>query len=163
MIKIDPFALAQRIPSERLRLRALDRIMELFVPFSRGLGLRLESVRPTEVAVKSPDRKRRRNHVNTTHACALALLGEYPAGLIVAQNFPFDRYRFIISQLNIDYQKPGRGVLRAVAKANSAFPEAQDGELWVDLTTEIFDESNDLVAKCFTRWQVKEWQRTRQN
>ena len=162
-MRFNPIELSQKIPIPQIRKRALDLMLNVGIPFNRWLGYRIAEIGPCEVVVVSPDRKLRENHVGGAHACALALMGEYPAGLLVAQQFPIDQYRFIISELHIKYFKQGFGELTAVARAPQQWPQmrprATDSKLeaWVELTTEITNEGKEKIAECFTKWQVKPW------
>jgi acyl-coenzyme A thioesterase PaaI-like protein len=161
-MKIDPFRVADRIPVDRLRRRALDVLLNVTVPFNRWLGFRLLAATPERVEVLSPEAVLRRNHVGGAHACALALMGEYPAGILIAQRFPIESYRVIIGELRAQYHKQGRGALRAEALAPSEWPELdEDGQAWVEMQTRITNGKGELVAECFTKWQIKEWRRVR--
>lgn len=164
---LDPITLteqmAEKIPAGfrpgRVRRRLLDVLLNVQIPFNRWLGLRIKEFSPSKVTIESPPSILRRNHVGTAHACAQALIGEYAAGLVVAQKFPLEQYRMIIGKLEIDYAKAGRGTLFGTAKAPSEWPELVDEAGWVPMQTEIVDESGNVVAVCKTNWQVKSWKK----
>lgn len=147
------------LPREGIRRRTLDILLSVGVPFNRWLGFRIKEITKDRVIIESPPTVLRRNHVGTAHACAQALLGEYPAGLVVAQHFPLDTYRFIISKLDIEYFKPGRGTLTGTAHAPAVIPELENGEGWIEMQTSITNENGEQIALCKTRWQVKSWER----
>ena len=160
-------SLAAKIPeglrSDKVHRRMLDVLLNVGIPFNRWLGLRLQVFNPDKVVVESPASVLRQNHVGTAHACAQALIGEYPAGLLVAQKFPIDKYRMIISKLEIEYAKPGRGVILGTAVAPASWPELDDGEGWIDMETILTNESDVQIAVCKTKWQVKSWERIEQD
>lgn len=160
-MKFDFLPLLDKIPNKKVRNWVLDLALDLIIPFNRNLGFHIEKISIDGVIVDSPDRTRRENHVGGAHACALALLGEYPAGLLVAQRFPPHEFRPIISKLHVDYFKQGRGTLRAEALPPKEWPALVDGEGWVEMTTTIRNEKDETVATCLTKWQVKEWSRVR--
>ena len=161
-MKYDPFRLTANIPSDGLRRRALDLLLNIGIPFNRWLGYRVEAVSEDRVVVRSSDVILRRNHVGGAHACALALMGEYAAGLVIAQTFPVESYRVIIGELRVVYKKQGRGVLRGEAVAPEAWPEFDDDDqTWIEMKTLIRDSANEVVAECFTKWQVKQWSKVR--
>lgn len=145
------------VPKEGIRRRLLDVLLNFGIPFNRWLGLRIREFGTDHVVIESPPTTLRKNHVGSAHACALALIGEYAAGLLIAQHFPIDTHRFIIGRLDIEYKKQGRGTLSGVAQAPVEWPELQDGEAWISMQTEITDEKNETVAVCKTEWQVKSW------
>ncbi len=159
--KMDPIKLTARIPNESLRKRALDLVMTVSIPFNRWLGFRFERIDADQVVVLSPPRKLRENHVGGAHACSLALMGEYAAGMCVAARYGIEDFRLIIGRLEIDYHKQGRGWLRAEALAPAEWPELVDGEAWIEMTTTITDSRAQPVATCKTKWQLKEWSRVR--
>lgn len=153
--------LPQGLPREGVRRRVLDVILNIGIPFNRWLGLKIKEFGPTQVVVESPDTVLRRNHVGTAHACALALIGEYPSGLLVAQRYSFDKYRIIISKLEMEYMKAGKGTLFGAAQAPMEWPEQGEEETWVEMETKITNKKGDLVAVCKTKWQIKEWSKVK--
>lgn len=160
-MKFDFLPIINKIPNERVKHWILDQALDYIIPFNRGLGLHIEKISIDGVLIKSTNKRRRKNHVGGAHACALALMGEYPAGLLVAQKFPPHLYRPIINTLQVDYIKQGRGVLWAEALPPKEWPELKDGECWVEMTTAIRNENDETVATCFTKWQVKDWSKVR--
>lgn len=152
--------MSEKLPKP-VRLMALAKALDLAVPFNFGLGIQIEKLTADEVILTSKDLRKRRNHVGSAHACFLALLSEYPAGLVIAQNYSFQNYRIIISKLEIEYFKQGRGDLRGIAKLPNVKAEFVDGEAFLDMETEILNSQNERVSICKTRWQIKEWSKVR--
>lgn len=159
-IKVDPIELSKKLPKP-LQLKALTKALDVFVPFNFGLGIDIIKLTSEEVVLRAPDKRKRRNHVGSANAAFLALLSEYPAGLMVAQHYPFDQYRVIISELKVQYFKQGRGVLTSTAKAPVQWPEIHDGEAFLDMQTIITNDKNEQISICHTRWQIKEWNKVR--
>lgn len=152
-------ALPSALPKDLVRRKALDVLLTVGIPFNRWLGLTVKEISTERVVIESPPRTLRRNHVGTAHACAQALIGEFAAGLIVAQHFPLETYRFIIGKLEIEYFKAGRGTLYGVSEAPVPFPELVDEEGWVPMKTVISNSKGEEIAVCTTRWQVKSWRK----
>lgn len=146
------------IPNPQIKNRLLDAAFSLAIPFNRWLGMKIETLSPELVRVISPPKILRRNHVGGAHACALALLGEYPAGILISQNFSIQDYRIIISKLSVDYAKQGRGTLIGEARAPEVWPKEGDGEIWLEMKTIIKNTKGDLVATVETKWQLKKWE-----
>jgi acyl-coenzyme A thioesterase PaaI-like protein len=145
------------MPKDMVKKRLLDVLVTIGVPFNRWLGYRIQEFTPERVTVESPPTVLRRNHVGTAHACAQALLGEMPAGLLVAQKYPLEEHRMIISKLEIEYFKAGRGTLFGKCEAPAEWPELVDDEAWVEMVTKITNDNGELISECRTRWQVKTW------
>ena len=161
-MKLDPIKLTSKIPNTNLRLKALDALLTVGIPFNQGIGLKIKKLTPDHVIVESKPRRRRQNHVGTTHAVVLALMGEYSAGLLIAQQFTFEKYRVILSELHVKYEKPGVGIIQSNVTPPSSWPLMSiDGEAWIDLESKITNAKSELVAVIKTKWQVKEWSKTR--
>lgn len=155
--RVDPIKLTEKIPNETMRKRVLDTVMCLNIPFNRWVGLRIDEISEEKVVVLSPPTRLRQNHVGGTHAACLALLGEYAAGLCVANHYGIEEHRLIIGSLSVEYHKQGHGLLRGEALAPSPWPELVDGEAWIEMTTKITNEKGEDVATCKTKWQLKDW------
>lgn len=155
--RVDPIKLTDKISNPAVRKRVLDAVMSLNIPFNRWVGLRIEEIDADRVVVLSPPTRLRQNHVGGTHAACLVLLGEYAAGMCIANHYGMEEHRLIIGALSIDYHKQGHGLLRGEVKAPSEWPELVDGEAWIELTTQITNEKGEDVATCRTKWQLKDW------
>ena len=149
------------IPLPQIKNRVMDLAILIAIPFNRWLGMKIETLYPDRVVVQSPPRRLRKNHVGGAHACALALLGEYPAGLMLSQTFTAEQYRIIITKLEVTYHQQGRGHLKGEVHAPIEWPALQDGVCLVDLKTEITNAKGESIATVLTKWQVKEWSRVR--
>ena len=156
-LKVDLFDLTKNVSNKTIRHKILDKALSFGIPFNRGMNIQIIDSNKDRVLVKSPDVKKRRNHLGKAHACALALLGEYPAGLLLAQSFPPDKYRIILSQLTMEYLKQGKGVLTSEAVMPKTMPEETDGQAWIFMETTIKNSDNEVVAICKTKWQTKSW------
>jgi acyl-coenzyme A thioesterase PaaI-like protein len=155
--RADPIKLTEKIPNPKIRNRVLDLVMSYNVPFNRWLGLHIDEIADNHVVITSPPTRLRQNHVGGTHACCLALMSEYAAGMCIANHYGIEEHRLIIGKLEIDYHKQGKGKLRSEAKAPAEWPELTNGEVWIDMVTEVRDEKNDLISVCKTKWQLKDW------
>ncbi len=159
----------QNIPFISIRHRLLDRLLNIVIPFNKGLGFRIQVLSTEQAQVLSPPKRRRQNHVQGAHACALALLGEYTAGLLLAQSFSPAEYRIIIGKLEVEYLKQGRGNLMGTAhrdkndissqnqQSHSQHDVTQDVR-WANMITIIRNEKNEDVAVVRTHWQIKKWE-----
>jgi len=155
--KFNVFKMTKNITSQKVRNTILDNALKIGIPFNMGMGLKIKYLDEKESLVESAPIYRRRNHVGTAHAISQALLGEYAAGILIAQNYDFDRYRFILTNLTINYHKPGVGTLTGTSKAPDRWPDLKDGEMFLDMFTKIYNEKNELVADAKTTWQIKSW------
>ena len=156
----------QSIQPDFLRLKILDKVFTAMIPFNRGLGFEIKKLDQESCMIFSPEKRKRQNHVGGAHACALAVLGEYTAGLLLAQHYSPEKYRFIIAHLEAEYHKQGRGTLEALCLKPditilNPVTENGDKEMFVDLSTEIKNSQGELVAIIKTKWQAKPWELVR--
>ncbi|MGZ3667781.1 MAG: YiiD C-terminal domain-containing protein [Ktedonobacterales bacterium] len=101
-----------------LDLAAVQEVMLGAVPFSRVLGIRVESVAPERVEVVLPEAPERLNHVGTVHAAAQFGLGEAASGSMMVAAFGDLQAAGAVplaAAATIRYRKASRGDLRGVA------------------------------------------------
>jgi acyl-coenzyme A thioesterase PaaI-like protein len=101
------------------------------------------------------------------HACAIATLGEFCAGLTLARHLGFGRYRFILAELSVQYHRQGRSDLTGVASLTTeqiarVKEDLQHQEkLLFPHSTIITDAKGETVAEVRTVWQIKSWEKVR--
>lgn len=159
--KMDVFKIAKNIKNETMKNMFLDNALKIGIPFNMGMGMKIKLINERESQIESLPVYRRKNHVGTAHAIAQALLGEYCAGLLIAQKYSFEKYRLILTNLNVTYHKPGTGVLTGTCKAPDQWPELKEGEMFFDMDTKIHNEKNELISETKTTWQIKSWSKTK--
>jgi acyl-coenzyme A thioesterase PaaI-like protein len=159
----DFLEIIQRIPTPQIRHSLLNRILERKIPFNRGLGLKIRTLNDELCEVASKPHRRRNNHVGGAHACFLALMAEYAAGLVLAQRFSLAKYRLILKEIKVSYEKQGRSSLLATARLNTTLDTTSDEEQFIPMVTQITDGYGNLVAEGQTLWQVKPWEKVRRN
>lgn len=155
--KLNPLKFSKKIKNDFFRKKFLDFALTYGIPFNIGIGLQIDELSDKACTIKSPSKFRRRNHIGTAHAISQALIGEYAAGLLISQKYDFDKFRYVISNLNINYHKAGVGTLKGTCKAPHIWPELVDGVGFIEMYTEIKNEKGDLVSDVKTTWQIKSW------
>jgi acyl-coenzyme A thioesterase PaaI-like protein len=160
-MKIDVFKYLEKIPNDFIKNRVADGVFNVFIPFNLLLGMKIKMLSPDKCEVASYGAWKTKNHVGGAHACFLALMGEYPAGLLLAQIYSPENYRMIISELHMEYMKQGRGFVKSVARRPMQPPEFCEGEAFVPMVTDIFNKKGELIATAKTKWQLKEWSQVR--
>ena len=146
-------------------LPVLNRILPLLIPFNFGHKITIHSVNNQQVEARLPLIARNKNHISTIHACAIATLGEFTAGILLLQHFPISNYRMILKQLNTDYNYQAKTNLSSITTIpDDLFKLKQqidsEGAIFISLKTEIFDTSKNLVATTHSTWQFKKWEDT---
>lgn len=142
---------------------ALNNVLRIAIPFNAPHGFSFKKISDYEVQISLPNFKLNHNHLGGMHACAIATLGEFCAGMTLAKHLGFKQYRFILSEISVKYHLQGRTGLTGIAQIT---PERvaeikQDltskDKILVDHNTEIMNKHGEKVADVKTTWQIKDW------
>ena len=149
-----------------VKLSLLNCILSWAIPFNAPHGFRL--LRDDDgVSAIIPFKRKNLNHIQSIHACALATGGEFCAGIYLLKSFPSTDYRLILSNLQVEYLYQAKtNVICSVSanesKKHAALQEIQSiGKSLIDLETILKDDSQNVVAKVITKWQIKRWDQVR--
>lgn len=152
----------------KLNLIALDRVMSLGIPFNVPHGMTIRNISPDEVRVVLPNRKLNHNHLGGIHACAMATVGEYCAGLSLLSKFGISKYRLIMSELSVTYTWQGRTDLEGICSprvidADAVKAALDEGQTYTQSFETILQEvkTGKEVARVRTTWQLKPWNRVK--
>lgn len=149
------------------KLMALNKILPLAIPFNAPHGFKLKEINEDTVTISLPNRKLNHNHLGGVHACAMATVGEYCAGMSLLSCFGTSKYRLILSELSVKYTYQGRSDLegrcspRQINKEEVARILESDGKHLQELKTIISDKNGKEVAVVTTVWQLKAWDQVR--
>lgn len=151
----------------KLNVMALDKLLTVGIPFNAPHGFRIKGISEDEVRISLPNRKLNHNHIGGIHACAMATVGEYCAGLSLLSSFGISKYRLIMSEMNVTYSYQGRRDLEGVCSPRQIDKEAiqsalnNDGKYIQRLETIIREVDGREVAKVVTHWQLKIWEQVK--
>lgn len=141
-------------------LHALNLMLPQVIPFNRPLGLKIRKLTAEVAEVEIPFKRANKNHLGGIHACAMATVGEYCAGLLIIKRLGFEKYRLVLKSLSVEYLKQGRTTSSAQAEWPSDAPlidrsieEAVD----IQMLTVLRSKEGDILARIKTLWQVKPW------
>ena len=149
------------------RPAVLTRVFWHWIPFNRPHRFRILALASGSARVSATLRRANRNHLGTLHACALATIGEFSAGLALLGAFSPSEYRLIMSRLEVDYTRRADSQVTSTAQITpqdlaEIRQQLSDGAVvtrW--MTSELRNFSNDLVATVRTEWQIKAWSATK--
>lgn len=161
-LKFDLYKITKHIKNQKLANLFLDNALKIGIPFNMGMGMKIKSISETETQVESLPVYRRQNHVKTAHAISQALLIEYTAGLLLATKYALDKYRIILTNININYHKAGKGTLTGTCQLPGQWPDLKEGEMFIEMTTKVHNDKNELISEGKTTWQIKSWSKTKQ-
>lgn len=145
------------------KLKVLDKVLSLAIPFNRPHNFKIKKIESAEVQIEVPCRRVNLNHLNGVHACAMATVGEYSAGLLILKNFTPQKYRIILSHLEADYTYQGKTHLLATAQMTQEMRHgaeqelSEKGQTLIHMVTQLKDKKNNDVAQVKSTWQIKPW------
>jgi acyl-coenzyme A thioesterase PaaI-like protein len=147
----------------KTNLMALNKVMTFGIPFNAPHGFKIRQIDDEAVVITLPNRKLNHNHLGGVHACALATVGEYCAGMSLLRSFGSTKYRLILADLHVKYTYQGRTDLegscstRQIEKESVKSALEKEGKYLQTLVTNIKDKNGKEVAIVTTTWQLKSW------
>ncbi len=146
-----------------LKLRIFNPILRRIIPFNLPHMISLVSIDQEKAIASLPNKRVNHNHLGGIHACAIATLGEFCAGMILIKHFSITKFRPIMKNLSIDYLYQGKSELKGectlgeieVARVKAELAEGDKS--FMQLMTSIYDKAKNLVAKVTSLWQIKKW------
>ncbi len=151
----------------RLNLGLLNNILKFGIPFNAPHGFTIKKLSDEEVIISLPNKKLNHNHLGGVHACAMATVGEYCAGMSLLRNFGISRYRLILSELNVKYTYQGRVELEGICYPTQINQDTvqqgleMEGKYFQELKTVIREVNGQEVAVVTTLWQLKPWEQVK--
>ena len=165
MINVKP--LLKKAATSKFQLKKTNFLFSIGIPFNKPHKVTIQSLSETEVKCYLPYIKRNFNHLRGIHAAALATVGEYAAGLAMAQHFNSSHYRLIMTKLDVEYFNQARQAVVASASFSSDDWARLEEALKVEesvvftLSSQLHNAEligkNDHLATVTTQWQLKPW------
>jgi acyl-coenzyme A thioesterase PaaI-like protein len=150
-----------------VNLMALNKVLTVGIPFNAPHGFKIKELSEDAVLITLPNRKLNHNHLGGVHACAMATVGEYCAGMSLLKSFGISQYRLILSDLHVKYTYQGRTDLEGICSPRQIDKDAvkkvldADGKYLQKLETIIRDKNGKEVALVTTVWQLKAWEQVK--
>jgi acyl-coenzyme A thioesterase PaaI-like protein len=149
---------------EGINLFLLNKFLRIGIPFNGPHNFKISKLSADEVIILLPSKRINHNHLGGVHACAMATVGEYCAGLALLKTFGISKYRLILAELNVQYLYQGRTDLVGICNPNQIHGEVvqkyleRDGQFYQHLETIIKNSEGKEVALIRTLWQLKSWE-----
>ncbi len=145
----------------------LDKILSFKIAFNRPHGIQIKELTNETCTTYLPYKKINTNHLGGMHACVLALVGEYSAGLMILRNTGLRDYRIILKHMQVTYEKQAKTNTQGIAKLTdeqinlitNELP--QSGEIELVIETQIYNHKKERVAVASTHWHLKSWNKVK--
>ena len=147
----------------KTNLMALNKVLAIGIPFNAPHGFKIKEMSEDNILITLPNRKLNHNHLGGVHACAMATVGEFCAGMSLLKSFGISQYRLILSDLHVKYTYQGRSDLEGTCSPKQIDKESvkkileAEGKHLQKLETFIRDKNGKDVALVTTTWQLKSW------
>ncbi|THB75992.1 MAG: DUF4442 domain-containing protein [Desulfobulbaceae bacterium] len=149
-------------------LRVLNILLGRVIPFNRPHGFRLAHIEPNKIRTTAPYRRKNHNHIRGIHACAIATVAEFSAGFLLLTTLDPQRFRLIMSKLEIDYLYQAKAqvysesaVEQKILDQKVVEPLNHQESVSITIKSQVTDVSGNTVAVAHTTWQIKRWDRVR--
>jgi len=146
----------------------LNRMMRLLIPFNRPHGVKVLKLEKNLVLTSAPYQRKNFNHIRSIHACAIATIGEFSAGLMLLSRLDPTRYRLIMSSLKVEYLYQARQDIFAETcleetelETGIIEPLKEKSTIYKTMNTLVINSDNKKIARIKTRWQIKSWDRVK--
>jgi len=160
--------LFERARHGRGSLWLLNRLLQYKIPFNRPHGIVISEVSAFGLETALPYRRRNFNHIRGLHACALATLAEFTAGLVLLRTLGSADYRLIMQALEMSYVYQGKCDARARfaleehrIRAEVLEPLQTEDTAVIHCEVPVVDRADNHLCTGITHWQVKPWSRVR--
>jgi acyl-coenzyme A thioesterase PaaI-like protein len=148
-------------------LIAIEKVFAIGIPFNKPHGISFISLSEYESEMVMKKKRSNLNHLGGIHACAIATVGEFTAGILLCKNFEMTSFRVIMKTIHIEYTSQARKSIRAHARIDAVLIDdlkkriVLDGQAEVDLKTYVEDIDGKKIAVVTTEWQLKDWKKIR--
>lgn len=147
----------------KIALSLVNRVLNLAIPFNRPHKFKILELTETHSKVHLPFIRANKNHLATVHACSMATIGEYAAGIVLIKNFSIAKNRLIMKDLKIEFFKQakeelyGHSFLSKDEKERLELEFSNGENPVIEMVTQILNRKDEKIAEVVTTWQLKKW------
>lgn len=138
-----------------------------FIPFNKPHGIKIVEITDNSFKTIIPKRKVNHNHIKGIHACGMATCAEFCTGLVLLYKLGIKNYRLIMESLEIQFHYQAKTDITAHYELNSEdIAEiksllSKEGVVYKKCEVKLHDAAGNLVATCYTNWQIKDWKKVK--
>ncbi len=139
------------------------------IPFNRPHGIRVIEVLDRGLKAKLPYWRINQNHLHGLHACALATLSEFTAGMTLTHCMRSDGFRLIMKDLHMVYHYQGKTAVTVACELskerlqNEVYtPLLTEDAVFIDIQLETYDAAENHICTAIVKWQIKKWDKVKE-
>jgi acyl-coenzyme A thioesterase PaaI-like protein len=151
----------------RVGLFSLQKLFILGIPFNKPHAIKFKELTHVKSSLSMANKRINHNHLGGIHACAIATVGEFTAGLLLCKNFEMAKYRVIMKDIHVEYYKQARSDINSVAEVSAEHISKMketiiaEDKAFICLETHIYNNKCEEVALVKTNWQLKDWSKAK--
>ncbi|HNQ61859.1 MAG TPA: DUF4442 domain-containing protein [Bacteroidia bacterium] len=134
------------------------------IPYNRPHGIKIIEVFDEGIKARLPYRRINQNHLRGLHACALATLSEFTAGMTLTHCMRSDAYRLIMKDLNMVYHYQGKTdvmvsciIPKDRLEKEVYIPLKDQDAVFIEIQIETYDTEKNHICTAKVNWQIKKW------
>ena len=163
------FKLLDRARNSALSRGLLNMATNHSIPFNRPHGIKIIEVGDNELKSRLPYWRINQNHLRGLHACALATLSEFTAGMTLMHCLRSDAYRLIMKDLHMTYHYQGKtNVMVSCNLPQERLAKEIIGPLktldavFIEIQLDTYDENQNHICTAKVNWQIKKWDKVKE-
>jgi acyl-coenzyme A thioesterase PaaI-like protein len=154
----------EKAKDSTISLLLLNALLLRAIPFNKPHGLKIKEVLNGGFKIALPYKRKNLNHLKGIHACALAALAEYTAGLTLLYQLNSDEFRFIMKNLNVDFHFQAKTAVIASLQLDEEWikttilsPLEKTESVFTELKVAVYDMNQNHICTVTVNWQIKKW------
>jgi len=138
------------------------------IPFNKPHGIKILNLGDDFIETIIPYKKANTNHIKGVHACGLATCAEFCSGLMLLYKLGYSNYRLIMESMDIKFHYQAKTDIIARYSVTDDWlarhiiePLKNSDKVYIKCEIQLHDTQGNLVATCYTNWQIKDWKKVK--
>lgn len=160
--------LIEQAKKSSFNLWKLNFILGVGIPFNKPHGIKIVELGDGRTKSIFPYKRRNHNHLRGLHACGLAALSEFTAGITLMSKVDAAKYRLIMKELKMEYFYQGKADAFAEYTVtdewlNSSIVKPLETEefVYIDCVVKVIDSKGNHLCTGTSHWQLKRWDKVK--
>jgi len=163
------FKILEKAKTSSFHKILLNLALSRAIPFNRPHGIKVIEIHERGIRTLLPYWRINQNHLRGLHACALATLSEFTAGITLLHVLRSNEYRLIMKDLQMTYHYQGKTAVSAAFELSEPrvqndiiIPLQTQDAVIIELPIETHDLNSNHICTAKITWQIKKWEKVRE-